>query len=130
MAPSAFTRLVTMTLVAAVSASPLERLAERGSYSGKMTWIGPTTGAYSACGSLYADDSMYVAVDPSLLTCSGTNGMPMTVSCNGKTINAYAIDKCMGCDTDHIDVATAVYEACGFTTTDGGLQTSGISWSF
>lgn len=132
MAPSTFTVLgAVMTALATVSASPLEVLAERAaSYSGKMTWIGPTTGAYSACGSEYAADSMYVAVSPGLLQCSGTGGTPMTVNCNGKTIEATAIDKCMGCDPDHIDVATSVYEACGFNTGDGGMQMNGISWSF
>lgn len=131
MTPIIPTKLVAVALLAAASAlaSPIERLAERGSYSGKMTWIGPTTGAYTACGSLYESGSMYVAVNPALLTCSST-GMPMTITCNGKTVNAFAIDKCMGCDTNHIDVAESVYEACGFSTTDGGMQDSGISWSF
>lgn len=75
---------------------------------------------------------MYVAVDPSLLGCpvSGGSGSPMTITCNGKTVSATAIDKCMGCDASHIDVATSVYEACGFSITDGGMQDSGISWSF
>lgn len=125
------TKLAAMALlaVALASASPLERIVNRGSYSGKMTWIGPTTGAYTACGPMYESGNMYVAVNPSLLTCS-TTGMPMTITCNGTTVNAFAIDKCMGCDVDHIDVDQDVYEKCGFSTTDGGMQDSGISWSF
>ncbi|PSR89037.1 hypothetical protein BD289DRAFT_336318, partial [Coniella lustricola] len=84
-------------------------LDQRSAYSGRMTWIGPTTGAYTSCGATYEASSMYVAVDPSLLTCSGTSGKSMTITCNGKTVQATAIDKCMGCTSDHIDVATAVY---------------------
>lgn len=107
-------------------------LAPRADYSGKMTWIGDTTGALTSCGQPYAADSMYVAVSPALNTCpvSGGTGEPMTISCNGRTVSATAIDKCMGCGDDHIDVATAVWEACGFSTSDGGMQDSGISWSF
>lgn len=98
----------------------------------KITWIGPTTGAYSSCGTLYEDGSMFVAVDPSVLpACAqGSTGTPMTITANGKTISAYAIDKCMGCDANHIDVATAVYEALGWDTTDGGMHDTGyIMWS-
>lgn len=113
---------------ALVTATPFQK---RGNYSGKMTWIGDTTGALTSCGAPYEAGSMYVAVNAALNTCpvSGGSGTPMTITCNGKTVQATAIDKCMGCDPDHIDVATAVYEACGFTTTDGGMQ-MGISWSF
>ncbi|KAF3761083.1 hypothetical protein M406DRAFT_73527 [Cryphonectria parasitica EP155] len=137
MSPSYLTAFLSAMLLAApalVRASPLQSppnpLLQRGSYSGQMTWIGPTTGAYTSCGAVYDDSSMYVAVDPSLLQCSGESGTSMTITCNGKTVQATAIDKCMGCASDHIDVATAVYEACGFSTSDGGSQTSGISWSF
>lgn len=73
---------------------------------------------------------MYVAVAPSVHTCGTGAGVPMTITCNGQTIQAMAADTCVGCDADHIDVATAVYEACGFNTGDGGMQDSGISWSF
>lgn len=144
-APTLLSSLLSLTVLATsglVTASPHQALSggSRGgnvprggsSYAGKMTWIGDTTGAYTSCGAPYEADSMYVAVNPSLLGCpvSGGAGAPMTITCNGQTISATAIDKCMGCDPNHIDVATAVYEACGFSTTDGGMQDSGISWSF
>lgn len=119
-------------LAAASPRAPRERLSPRAEYSGKMTWIGDTTGAYTSCGQQYEAGSMYVAVSPALNTCpvAGGTGSPMTITCNGQTVSAMAIDKCMGCSDDHIDVATAVYEACGFSTSDGGMQASGISWSF
>lgn len=99
------------------------------SFSGKITWIGDTTGAYSACGAPYEGNSMFVAVNPNVLDCGSGTGVKMSVTANGKTVSAYAVDKCMGCTTDHIDVATAVYEALGYTTDDGGMHdTSGISW--
>lgn len=96
----------------------------------KITWIGDTTGALTACGQPYEADSMYVAVDPTVLDCgSDGKGTPMTVTANGKTVSAYAIDKCMGCDPTHIDVATAVYEALGYTLDDGGMHNTGkIDW--
>lgn len=96
----------------------------------KITWIGDTTGALSACGAPYEAGSMYVAVNPGVLDCGADGlGTPMTVTANGKTVSAYAIDKCMGCDTTHIDVATAVYEALGFTLDDGGMHNTGkIDW--
>lgn len=99
------------------------------SFSGKITWIGDTTGALSACGAPYESGSMYVAVNPDVLDCGSGTGTKMTVTANGQTVDAYAVDKCMGCTTDHIDVATAVYEALGYNTGDGGMHdTSGISW--
>lgn len=99
------------------------------SFSGKITWIGDTTGALSACGAPYESGSMYIAVNPDVLDCGSGTGTTMSVTANGKTVSAYAIDKCMGCTEDHIDVATAVYEALGYTTDDGGMHDSGgISW--
>lgn len=99
------------------------------SFSGKITWIGDTTGALSACGAPYESGSMYVAVDPDVLDCGSGTGTTMSITANGKTVSAYAIDKCMGCTSGHIDVATAVYEALGYTTDDGGMHDSGgISW--
>lgn len=99
-------------------------------FSGKITWIGDTTGAYGACGQMYETGKMYVAVNPSVLDC-GTDGMgtPMTITANGKTVNAIAQDKCMGCPDDHIDVATDVYEALGYNTGDGGMHdNAGLTW--
>lgn len=99
-------------------------------FSGKLTWIGDTTGAYSACGQPYEADSMFVAVDPSVLDC-GSDGMgsAMTITANGKTVTAVAIDKCMGCDETHIDVASAVWTALGYTFDDGGMHdNAGLSW--
>lgn len=104
------------------------------SYAGKMTWIGDTTGALTSCGQPYEADSLYVAVAPALNTCplAGGAGTPITITCGdgGETVAAMAVDKCMGCGDDHIDVATAVWEACGYTTDDGGMHDQGISWSF
>lgn len=100
------------------------------SFSGKLTWIGDTTGAYSACGQPYEADSMFVAVNPNVLDC-GTDGMgsAMTITANGKTVSAVAIDKCMGCDESHIDVASAVWTALGYTFDDGGMHdNAGLSW--
>lgn len=99
------------------------------SFSGKITWIGDTSGAYSACGAPYESGSMYVAVNPGVLDCGSGKGTTMSITANGKTVSAYAIDKCMGCDSTHIDVSTAVYEALGYTTDDGGMHNTGaISW--
>lgn len=110
-------------------------LAPRAHYSGKITWIGDTTGALTSCGQPYEDDSLYVAVTPALNTCplSGGVGAPIAVTCNGGQmhVNATAADKCMGCGEDHIDVSTAVWEACGYTIDDGGMHDEpGISWTF
>lgn len=99
-------------------------------FSGKLTWIGDTTGAYSACGQPYEADSMFVAVNPNVLDC-GSDGMgsAMTITANGKTVSAVAIDKCMGCDETHIDVASAVWTALGYTFDDGGMHdNAGLSW--
>lgn len=72
---------------------------------------------------------MFVAVNPDVLDCGSGTGTAMTITANGKTVNAYAVDKCMGCTTTHIDVATAVYEALGYTLDDGGMHDTGaISW--
>lgn len=101
----------------------------RADYSGKMTWIGDTTGMFSTCGPEYEDDSMFVAVTPSLLNCGSGSGSAITIQCNGVTVEATVVDSCVACGDDRIDVATAVYEACGFSTGDGGIQ-YGISWSF
>lgn len=99
-------------------------------FSGKITWIGDTTGAYSACGVPYESGSMFVAVNPSVLDC-GTDGQgtSMSITANGKTVTAVAIDKCMGCETTHIDVASAVWTALGYTFDDGGMHdNAGLSW--
>lgn len=99
-------------------------------FSGKITWIGDTTGAYGACGQPYEDGKYYVAVNPSVLDC-GPDGMgtPMTITANGKTISAVAQDKCPGCPVDHIDVATDVYKKLGYTIDDGGMHdNAGLTW--
>lgn len=133
-APVVVAPTTTSTTAEAV-ATPVDSSTTSSSDSGtttgwKITWIGDTTGAYSACGQPYEAGSMYVAVNPGVLDCgSDGKGTPMTVTANGKTVSAYAIDKCMGCDTDHIDVATAVYEALGYTLDDGGMHDTGnIKW--
>lgn len=121
----------TAAPVATTEATTSSSSSDSGTTTGwKITWIGDTTGAYTACGQPYEAGSMYVAVNPNVLEC-GSDGMgtPMTVTANGKTVSAIAADKCMGCDVTHIDVATAVYEALGYTLTDGGMHNTGnIDW--
>lgn len=119
----------TTTAAAASSASGSSSISGTD-FSGKITWIGETTGAYSACGVLYEQDSMFVAVNPDVLDCGADGkGTPMSITANGVTVDAVAIDKCMGCETTHIDVASAVWTALGYTFDDGGMHdNAGLSW--
>lgn len=124
-ATSAFTYLVA--LATSVTANPVSK---RASYSGYITPIGETSnaGARSACGQEYVTGSMFVAVQPSLLPadCSPT---PISIQCNGATVSAQVVDKCMGCDSGHIDVSSAVYVACGGK--EGGVDPiQGPTWTF
>lgn len=131
MTPSILAVLSAMLLAAPspADAATLQLPPQRTGYSGKMTWIGKVNGAYAACGVKYQPGSMYVAVSESVLKCNGQAGAPITITCNGRTVQAVANDLCPGCDTKQIDVSTAVYAACGFDIGDGGMQNSGISWT-
>lgn len=88
-------------------------------------------GATTSCtGESYTDSSMFVAIDPSLYTDATTcpissagTGYAITITCNGKTVQAQANDKCMGCDASWIDVAPAVWQACGYDLTDTDPKT-------
>lgn len=93
----------------------------------KMTPIFGTvapSGQTSCSGQTYDASTLYVAVDPSLLdaaacpTSSTGIGYAITIECNGLTVQAQANDKCMGCTSDWIDVAPAVWEACGYSVQD------------
>lgn len=94
----------------------------------KMTPIfgaSPVGGATSCTGESYTDSSLYVAINPSLFTGADTcpasstgTGYSITIECNGLTVQAQANDKCPGCTSDWIDVAPAVWEACGYTIDD------------
>lgn len=124
-ATSAFTYLVA--LAASVTASPFNK---RASYSGYITPIGETSnaGALSACGQEYVTGSMFVAVQPSLLP-ADCSPAPISIQCNGATVSAGVVDKCMGCGPDHIDVSAAVYVACGGK--EGGIDPlPDMTWSF
>lgn len=124
-ATSAFTYLVA--LAASVTASPFNK---RASYSGYITPIGETSnaGARSACGQEYVTGSMFVAVQPSLLP-ADCSPAPISIQCNGATVSAEVVDKCMGCGPDQIDVSAAVYVACGGK--EGGIDPlPGRTWSF
>lgn len=109
-----------------VTASPFNK---RASFSGKITPIGEisNSGALSACGQEYVTGSMFVAVQPSLLP-ADCSPAPITIQCNGATVSAQVVDKCMGCTSDHIDVSSAVYVACGGE--EGGIDPlEGNSWT-
>lgn len=94
----------------------------------KMTPIFGTvapSGATSCTGQTYDESTMFVAIDPSLFTGADTcptssagTGYSITIQCNGKSVQAQANDKCMGCDATWIDVAPAVWEACGYEVAD------------
>lgn len=90
-------------------------------------FAGAVTGSpsTSCSGEPYTDASMFVAIDPDLFTSatvcptsSTGTGYAITIECNGQTVQAQANDKCMGCNTTHIDVAPAVWQACGFELAD------------
>lgn len=123
-ATSALTCLAA--LGTAVTATPFSK---RASFSGFITPIGEISdaGALSACGQEYVTGSMFVAVQPSLLP-ADCSPAPISIQCNGKTVSAQAVDKCMGCGPDHIDVSAAVYEACGGEK--GGIDPlKDVDWS-
>lgn len=128
-APTTTSEAAAATTTAAATSSGSTSISGTD-FTGKLTWIGDTTGAYSACGVPYEANSMFVAVNPSVLDCGADGqGSPMTITANGKTVSAVAIDKCMGCDTTHIDVASAVWTALGYTFDDGGMHDNpGLSW--
>lgn len=124
-ATSAFTYLVVLASTA--TATPFSK---RASYSGYITPIGEQSnaGALSACGQEYVTGSMFVAVDPSLLP-ADCSPAPISIQCNGATVSAQVVDKCMGCGPDHIDVSAAVYTACGGK--EGGIDPiQGATWSY
>ncbi|KAI3395042.1 hypothetical protein diail_1865 [Diaporthe ilicicola] len=101
-------------LAALASMAAATPFAKRAEFSGYLTPIGETSnsGALTACGQEYVTGSMFVAVQPALLP-ADCSPKPISIQCAGKTVQAQAVDKCMGCGTDHIDVSAAVYEACG-----------------
>ncbi|KUI74169.1 hypothetical protein VM1G_10011 [Cytospora mali] len=101
---------------------------KRATYDGHLTPIGEVPGAYTACGQEYEADSMYVAVNPILLPpdCSPKT---ITINCPTGAVTGQVLDKCMRCGSDHIDVSSAVYVACGGTK--GGIDPiNNITWSF
>lgn len=120
---SALTYFAALTTTA--TASPFNK---RTSFSGYITPIGEISdaGALSACGQEYVTGSMFVAVQPSLLP-ADCSPAPITIECNGATVSAQAVDKCMGCGPDHIDVSAAVYVACGGEK--GGIDPFNATWS-
>lgn len=129
------TTLTTSSVAAAITvvASTPPIVASGTSFEGKITWIGPTDGAYGSCGNVYGPGKMYVAVNPGVLDCGPDGkGTLITITANGKTVTALAADKCMGCTTNHIDVDTYVYRALGYDPTDptdGGMHNNpGLKW--
>lgn len=124
-ANSALTSLAALAAMA--TATPFSK---RASFSGYITPIGEISnaGALSACGQEYVTGSMFVAVQPSLLP-ADCSPAPISIQCNGATVSAQVVDKCMGCGSDHIDVSAAVYVACGGK--EGGIDPlQGMEWSF
>lgn len=120
----ALTSLSTAIMALTATATPHKRTT----YSGHLTPIGETVGALTSCGQTYEADSMFVAVDPTLLAADCVP-KTMTINCPNGQVTARAVDKCIDCDTTHIDVASAVYAACGGTES-GVDPIHGISWSF
>lgn len=110
------------------SAALLVASASTAVFANKMTPIfgaSPVGGATSCTGQSYTDSSLYVAIDPDLFTGADTcpssstgTGYAITIVCNGNTVQAQANDKCPGCTADWIDVAPAVWEACGYSIDD------------
>ena len=114
-------------LAATATATPFSK---RASFSGYITPIGEISdaGALSACGQEYVTGSMFVAVQPSLLP-ADCSPAPISIQCNGATVSAQVVDKCMGCGPDHIDVSAAVYVACGGEK--GGIDPlKDMKWSY
>lgn len=114
---------LTTALLATIMPSTTSLVA-----ANKMTPIFGTvapSGQTSCSGQTYDAGTLYVAVDPSLfvdatacpISSTGT-GYAITIECNGLTVQAQANDKCMGCTSDWIDVAPAVWEACGYSVED------------
>lgn len=72
---------------------------------------------------------MYAVVGSGLHTCQADTKTWVSITCNGKTVPAIVVDSCDDCDASELKVQTSVYEACGFETTDSGVQT-GIDFTF
>ncbi|KAG8158509.1 hypothetical protein KVR01_011631 [Diaporthe batatas] len=122
-ATSGLTYLAALAITAA--ARPFN---ERDSFSGYITPIGEISnaGALSACGQEYVTDSLFVAVQPSLLP-ADCSPRSITIRCKSGTVTAQVVDKCTGCGPDHIDVSAAVYTAAGGE--QGGIDPiHGCSW--
>ncbi|OAQ61761.1 riboflavin aldehyde-forming enzyme [Pochonia chlamydosporia 170] len=102
-----------------------------GSFSGDITYY---TVGMGACGEDDSgkDNSENIVALSHLKMGTQSNGNPMcgksiTIYANGKTATATVKDKCMGCETDAIDVSEKVFKDL-FGGLGGGREK--ITWSF
>lgn len=99
-------------------------------FSGDMTYYDPSVGT-GACGGVYLDSDMIVALSQSRFTASNPNNDPLchktiTITHGGQSVTATITDSCPSCDADQIDVSPAVFE--NFAGLDVGVVT--VDWNF
>ncbi|KAI0407705.1 RlpA-like double-psi beta-barrel-protein domain-containing protein-containing protein [Xylaria palmicola] len=123
--PSLARFLLALGAASSVIATPLynnNSVAGRSEiFSGDMTYYEPGLGA---CGETNSDSELVVALAPA--QAEGNCGKYITISKDGKTIDAKIVDKCMGCASGAIDVSSTVFKSLA----DLSVGRTTVDWSF
>ncbi|KAF9453787.1 hypothetical protein P691DRAFT_812400 [Macrolepiota fuliginosa MF-IS2] len=89
-----------------------------------FTWFHPGQGA---CGGHNGDSDFIVAISHLIWNNGAHCGDSITITYEGKSVQATVVDECMGCDSDHIDLSPGLLHHIAGPGTD---MISDGSWSF
>ncbi|EFY92167.1 riboflavine-aldehyde-forming enzyme [Metarhizium acridum CQMa 102] len=107
-----------------IAAAPVEndttnRLLTRGLKSGKVTYHDPDLGA---CGEKYGEADLVAALAKELIANEDKCGHRPRAGYRGRTIEVEAVDKCMSCGPNDLDLSPAAFRKVIGDTGIGRLQ--------
>ncbi|KAF8543839.1 RlpA-like double-psi beta-barrel-protein domain-containing protein-containing protein [Trichophaea hybrida] len=123
--------LLLLSITSTTSALPTELL--RRGINGKASFYNQM-GAVGSCGQSHSDNDYVVALSPDHFAGQNPCGKRVKVYARsgagrGKVVYVIVADKCMGCDTNHLDLAVAPFE--GLAGSDGqAVGVIQIAWAF